>query len=558
MALLRRRIEKLLEMASEGKLVLCSTLAPEMRKQLERDLASIRRDAAGEIDLASCTSIVRTLAKTVSFMAEMQEPESAAEEPVPTGDPGTESQRMQQEFFSILDEFFTRATGGGYQDFATSETFVPEMRRQAAGLVPLLAEALPWLGEALEGFYGRNRETSFGTPSQLSGVKLVMGGSSYFRPTHLDAVRKMALYGDTILIPDPILPWFETERPDSKFGSVYPLEAAFTLLQLKPLVDAPLSVPAVVVFPSWERSLEAHDPTTQDGIEAFWIRFFSHYLQNRFDDIDEVVDYVGKREREFLRVVEQKTLFVPAGATGKESMAEGLALYREHIRKMRSEEYAARYESLPDGPLVLNGIMERLAPQYHMLENSESLGAQPMLCIEQQWHYYRLCTDVFVGDLLQESKLSPQTTAIIESLSQPEFRWLGNVPMESLVELRCNNENAAFRTRLGEHLSVLHESSLDDLDRVAAEVGRGIASLIEEHQADVERIQQEYRRKHAQTAVLAWVTVAASLFPALAPFLGVAAPLGLAAKYAFDKTEELLATRRAAKSLMGVLAATQE
>jgi hypothetical protein len=132
------------------------------------------------------------------------------------------------------------------------------------------------------------------------------------------------------------------------------------------------------------------------------------------------------------------------------------------------------------------------------------------------------------------------------------------VPVESLVELRRNNENVAFRTRLGQHLSFLHDSSLDDLDRVVSEVGKGIASLITEHQAEIKRIQQKYRRKHAHTAVMAWATAAASLIPALAPFLGVVAPLplgfGLALKYGIEKIEERSETKRAAKSLMGILA----
>lgn len=555
MALLRRKIEKLLEMRSQGKLLLCSTVPADVREQFDKDVSSIRRDAAGQVDLASCTSLVRSIAGAISLMANMAEAQSANHQPVSAADPAAESQRMQQEFFCILDEFFTRATDCTYQEFATPETFVSEMRRRAGDLAPLLGQALPWLDEALREFYKRNQQTSFTTPGQLGGVKLVMGGSSYFRSGHLDAVRKMALYADTILIPDPILPWFETERPDSRFRGIYPLEAAFTLLQLKPLVDAALSPPAVVVFPSWERSLEAHDPTTQDAIESFWIRFFSHYLQQRFDDIEGVQDYVGKRESEFLRVVEERSLFVAPEASGKESLSRNLALYREHIRMMRADEYATRTMALPDGALLLNGIMERLVPQYHMLENSESLGAQPMLCIEQQCHYYRLCTDALVGDLVQRSKLSPHTTAIIESLSRPEFGWLGNVPVESLVELRRNNENATFRNRLGQHLGFLHESSLDDLDRVAAEVGRGITNLVREHHADVERIQQKYQTKHAQTAILTWATVAASLFPALAPFLGVTAPLGLAVKYGLDKSQEHAETKRAAKSLMGVLAA---
>jgi hypothetical protein len=44
------------------------------------------------------------------------------------------------------------------------------------------------------------------------------------------------------------------------------------------------------------------------------------------------------------------------------------------------------------------------------------------------------------------------------------------------------------------------------------------------------------------------------LSPALAPFIGTAAPLGLLSKYAWDKLAEKEDLRRAARSLTGILA----
>lgn len=210
---------------------------------------------------------------------------------------------------------------------------------------------------------------------------------------------------------------------------------------------------------------------------------------------------------------------------------------------------------MPDSLLALYAITERLAPQYHLLENAEELCAQPMLCSPAHWHYYQLIASTFEGALLDRGALTSNTVAVLKSLNHPEASWLGNVPMAALVELRRNNENEGFRKALAEHTSQLHEAELSDLDRVAAQVGRGIASLIAEHQRDVRRIDEDYRISHSRTLAGGLITAAALFVPALAPFVGgLASPIALAGAYAHTKHHEALDRRRAARSLTGVLA----
>src|SRR5207249_431585 len=117
----------------------------------------------------------------------------------------------------------------------------------------------------------------------LGGMKLVIGGTAWFKPTTLQAVRSMALYADTLLVPDPVLPWFEKERPEERFQLVAPLEAVFLMLHLKPLIDADLPHPAILIFPSWEKTLETRDEITRDGIGRIILDFFSHYLDTSFE-----------------------------------------------------------------------------------------------------------------------------------------------------------------------------------------------------------------------------------------------------------------------------------
>lgn len=54
-------------------------------------------------------------------------------------------------------------------------------------------------------------------------------------------------------------------------------------------------------------------------------------------------------------------------------------------------------------------------------------------------------------------------------MNEPRHRWLGNVPIASLVELRRANENELFRRRIEGAATALRDCTIDDVDRVAAE-----------------------------------------------------------------------------------------
>jgi hypothetical protein len=468
---------------------------------------------------------------------------------------------MQQEFFNILEEFFHRATGSSAEDFATLDSFSEAIRKNADKLSKRGESAWQWGVNALHDYYQRHQFDNFASAKSYGGMKLVLGGGSRFLTTQLEAVRKMLLYADTILIPDPVYPWLEVERTEEKFRHVNMLQNAFTLLHLKPLVDADLTYPAIFVFQSWEKGLEKHDKTTNAGIENLVTNFFSHYTRTKFADVTEVLEYARGSESEFLQSVETNRLFVaPEGYPGQR-IVEAIKQYRDNMNVWRSPEALKVYGNLTDGELVWNGIYERLGPQWHLLENADELNSQPMLCLESHWHYYSLCVKMFEGRLLEEKLLRPETVSTLRALNDTRFEWLGNVPIKALVELRQRNENEEFRNRIKGFTSALHESTIEDIDRVAAEVGRGIAALLSDHKKKVRAIREKYEQSYAKLAVAglgAWITLAATFMPSLAPFLSAIPALGLAGKYALDKTGEMVEKRQASRSLTGVLATAHE
>lgn len=78
--------------------------------------------------------------------------------------------------------------------------------------------------------------------------------------------------------------------------------------------------------------------------------------------------------------------------------------------------------------------------------------------------------------------------------------WISDVPLDSLVELRRNNENENFKKSLRAAIADLHDAEIEDTDRVAGEFCREIDFAIADHT----RLMHDTARKNAQ-ANMKWM-----------------------------------------------------
>lgn len=552
---LQRRVEHLASLMDEGKLHFVEeTLGRDRIDEISNDLAKVRRGSDGRIDLTSCSPAVRSLARalyTISKSDTSQDSASAQSAQAPEGDLDPVS--TQREIFRLYEELAREASGSRPNRFTTVDDFHEAIktnfmskRVDGGHLDALIAELLP--------AYGRHSRAVYSAAKGLGGMKLVVGGSQRFPIPALDAVRSMLLYADTILIPDPVLPWVETQRQEEKFPFVWLFRQIFSLLHLKPLVDADLPYPAVLIFPSWEKSLEASDDETQDSLSNLYLSFFSHHLGTRFEDESEIIEFATRHEERFLGEVERLSLFIPPNGRIGCVIGEAIDAYKKDILQFRSPNFHAQLLNQPDGVLIANGITERLVPQFHLRENADAFRAAPVLWHEAHWHCFSLCAAVNEVHLLSSGKVSAGSLAVARGLSHQRFRWLGNVPIDDLVELRKRNENELFRRTLDEFTAALGAADIDDIDHALGEIGRGLATLLATHENEIRDIEERYKRRHTATALALWTTSAAQFLPWLTPFLSVL-PVASAGKYMLDKVAEIQEKSAASRTLTGVLAA---
>ncbi|MBW1938615.1 MAG: hypothetical protein JRI67_07610 [Deltaproteobacteria bacterium] len=523
-------------------------------KQLIGDLKKLRRLPDGTVDLSTCTELVRSIAKALYLLKSMPGQDKAKSENRTQRITPESISLSMKEYFQMLEDFFLDVTGTSVNKFVVNETFGERVRRDAEKIAKKSYSAyqnyIPKIGK----FHGDNSPTLLGASKAIGGIKCVLGGSSRFPEVAFDGLRKFALYADTIFVPDPILPWIEASRDEEKFAHVHLLEQMYNLLKLKPLIDAELPCPAIIVFPSWEKSLEASDIETQDGISEIILTFFSFYLDASFSDESEIVEYIsGPGKNEFRNAVDKHNLFWPPEANAPLPFVQALANYKEQLKIWRSAAWLKQFNTLPSELMVFNGILERLSPQFHINDNAQTLKAQPLFWLPQHFHYFQLLSQGNNTKLQQTGLLKAETFVALQSLLSPNLAWLGNIPINELARLREENCNEEFRKRLASYIDELSVEKIDEIDKASLEVARGVSALLVEHEKKARQIAGQYEKKHVATLGMSILTIGAVLCPWLAPYLGASISVAPIAKYSVDVINRAMDYKRLARSFTGIL-----
>ena len=542
----------------EGRL----KVAPQFRELAEEFMAA-PLTMVGLIDTSRVSeralSFGRTSGMALDFMAQR--------EPEPPPPSSLLMAEAQPELFRLFAQLFAALTGRAVALVANEQEIKDRMLWRLKHEPDAMAEAANAASDELASFYRANSVKLFQFAKTLGGMRLVTGGQRAFGPSALNAVRITGLYADTQLLPDPVYPFLSAEL----HLNAKPLQLANTLfyiLQLRPLVDAGLPVPPVFVFPSFEEGLEEHDAHTKHGVERLAVRMLAPLCEGAVASVGELFEYAKKHGEPFAQAILASGLFIPPGAQPDQrfDVAEAAKAYIAALEGVRSEEMLARMKTLPTGVLLLNGVLERVRPHYHLLENATELGAQPLLSQRAHWHYFEKCALANAEDLRRKSVLSEQAFQTLRAVQDDSLSWLATIPVQTLAELIANNEHRWLREELNKYTAQLAGGTAIDTNDMLREVSFGLASLVQRQQ----KAMSDIERKYAPKKMAAYfgggsglvVAATAAMLPSLSPLLGVAIPAVAAAAavgggvlgFGKEKIAEQEEKRQAERSMLGVLA----
>lgn len=546
----------------EGKLKF-----PPSLKSHGDELLAAPLTAIGLVDTKGMSRETLLMATSFGAALSIQREETLKQK---TDQPSPAMNDIQIELFALFSSLFAALTGRAVDLVRGMDEIKERMMWRAKHQLDVLANSVNQATEELGEFYNRHSINIYQRAKSLGGMKLVTGGQRLFGPSALNAVRITGLYADTQLIPDPIYPLLSS---DLNLNAA-PLQLAiqlFHILQLRPLVDAELPVPAVFIFPSFEEPLERNDAHTKLGLEQLAIRLIAPICRGQIQSLEELVDYSSKQETAFLDALMPSGLFVPPG--GKPgiqlSASDAASQYLKEIEGIRSAHVIDQMKRTPTGPLLLNGILERLRPQYHLFENSSELGAQPLLSQPVHWHYFEKIAQANARELRSQNVISDQALQTLHAVQDDSLSWLANIPVTTLVQLISNNEHRWLREELNKYTSQLASTGPIDTNDMIKEVSHGLASLVQRQRKSLKDIELKYAPKKAAaltgSIIGAGLVASAVMLPLLSPLLAVGVPAvalagaasGALIGFGKEKIGEVVEKRHAGQSMLGVLATTR-
>ncbi|CAP50401.1 hypothetical protein EIQ06_02925 [Xanthomonas campestris pv. campestris] len=534
-------------------------LPPNLQRHAD-ELMSAPLTALGLVDTTGLSQETLMIFKSFAAAASMaRQPASSGSNPANS----TPASVLQVELFGIFSNLFSAITGRAYGLVNDEIDLKPLIMSRVRQQPDSFASSVNSATEELEDFYTRHAVEIFRHAKTLGGMRLVTGGQRKFGLPALSAVRITGLYADTQLIPDPIFPFIGS---DLSLNAVH-LQLAiqlFYVLRLRPLVDAELPVPPVFVFPSFEEQLEREDAHTKLGIERLAIRLLGPLCKGQVSSIEELLNYALNHEDAFLTALMPSGLFVAPGDRPNLvlSSTEAASRYLRELEGIRASTALEQLKRLPTGVLLTNGILERLRPQYHLLENANELGAQPLLSQPVHWHYFEKISLASAMELRSQDILSEQAFQTLKAVQDDSLSWLANIPVETLADLLVNSEHRWFREELNKYTTQLATAGPIETNDMVREVSHGLSSLVQRQKKVLTEIERKYAPKKAAAYAGGLIGVGAAatavLLPSLAPLLGAAAPTvalaGAAWGYGKEKIGEKVEKRQAAKSMLGVLA----
>lgn len=468
----------------------------------------------------------------------------------------------QKSYFEIIYDFFIKFVGkepNEFNDFEEVGLYLKETYYNNKNNMAFLSykeKVREELEENLTKLYSSESAQVFKSAQDLELFKINLGGSSRFLKTQLNSVRKSLLLTDIVLIPDPILPWIEKERSEEKFKNLRMIEAIYFVLHLKDLLEEEFEVPPFFIFPSWEKLLEDKDEQTNENLHRLLFDFLNFYLKSEIESEKDLIRYLSKYPSDFIRNVEEKRLFIPPNGLESTNLKDAILNYKEFAYEHRTKEWCEK-NLKSDFHIVVNGIAERLVPQYHLFENSKEMKSNPYLCIPEHAHYYNLIAKMSWSSK-EDEICDPQTQALLQVLSSQRLDYLANINDNEIKILRKSDEHILFKNDMRTFINSLGSSKIEDINYIAREFSDFLSIRTKQHINEIEELKRKYRTKHFQTLLLAGSTLAVNFIPLFGQLLSVFGVGSVGVKYLNDKSEEQYDLRKANSAYMGVIALAKQ
>lgn len=482
-ARLRRRLKVLQEQFKAGKVKIAEGL------EVEKSLLAVRVGTDGEVDLSTVDGLVRSMALAVTAMHDREELKKEAS-----------LSEIQNMYFKFIEDNF-----GQFYDMMLKQNLTPhdagraltQNEKSVEGFTENLDEFLNVIDQFWEGV---GEIAHIHVEDMHGNIKGIFGGDLF--PSHDENIAsKCGIYADTIVLPDPFLrsKHIFANYP-KKDQAYYFIKHAMNILQYKDLACADVEVPIIAILPDQAALQEDerdffHSLGKQDSIVHAGKLF-----NRKFDSFEELIGFAQELdtiERAVAEIGDKSRVLFDTEWTGDIASQLAQALESEH------------YKPFVDSPgmLLASQSLGRMSVSNELLVKSRRLNGSPIIDAPTSWQY--LVWKMEYDAEKAENELQSENLHVVRGLgdlANGEMQWLGNIPPESLIEIRKEGAMDEIRNILGQGVNELIEANPSNFHRSRDQIFDNINNAFSQHQKNIDELTAK-KWKFAGKDIGSWLVV---------------------------------------------------
>ncbi len=500
---LQRRLQILKKQFDEGKIKIADGL------QVIDSLEAVRYRPDGLVDLDTVDGLVRSMALATEYIHDREELRNLYS-----------LSEIQNTYFGFLERNFHHFFQKMMEHDVTPHDIASHLSSNS-GAVNELVTNLPNFLDALKGFWeGAGDVAHVHVEDMHSTLKGVFGGDLF--PAHDENIAsKCGIYTDTIILPDPFmrsLDLFEKWEPEQK--AYYLVKHALNLLQYKDLACADVDPPVVVVIPDYT-ALEISEKEFIANLGASDALIHAGKVFGRnFESIDDLMEYSSS--------LDTLDKLIPEISDASRILfdTEWQGNIKEQVERAMKDQHAQLLGTNNPGVIVASQALGRMSVSNELLIKAGRLRGTPVIDAPTSWQYFAWKIEYDAEHKERDEDVTDlHVLRGLQSLSENEMEWLGQVPPDALLEMRKIGALKEIRSILGKGIDELTQANPANFHRTSDQVFDNIHAAFDQHKKSIDELKSK-KWKFAGSDIGSWFVVGSLAVTAAAtgvPVWGIAA-----------------------------------
>ncbi len=393
--------------------------------------------------------------------------------------------KIHQEYFEIVED----NVGNIYQELP-KDPFEGAELYASNNTGKFIFTILPKLLEDVSEFWQKNGEKVKQEIRTTPGLKTSYSGDIF--PYQCDQmISRIGLYVDTVLLTDPLIKvmsfpdGFMTDRN----RVYYIIKYVINVLNIKDAFYTDLEYPLVCLYPN-ERFVE-NKRQNAIGEETVLdtLTYFNDLLGTKIGTLQELTELLDVDEDQLSDMIKEKNL-LPPHYFDSESTIEGL---RQGVKE-RKDQGISYLEDQSTGRHLFEYVFGRLTGISDHIMDCLELNAKALYNVPSSWFMYNWKISKDSNSVNQKIGLDT-STSVVNALQLDDFKWMGNVPVESLIKIREDGGLSEIRSSIRRNVEEIYTCNQSDLDLVAREISKTLKEDFTKHEKELADLSQEYQKK---------------------------------------------------------------